>query len=259
MSPPAVETALVADIPVLIACPDTTKAGGRLALWMHFLGGSKEAMVPFLLRLAQAGVAAVSFDAWQHGQRTNEPLDQLMIRAFSQFRRNVWPILGHTTLDAMRVLDWAVESFQPDELVGGGVSMGGDVAVAVAGIDHRVGRVAAMIATPDWTRPGMTALDDAKTVIDQGGPTAYGQWMFDHLNPMTHLGSFARAPAITFQLGENDLHINRENVVRFKAALAGADPDAAAQVDIRVHSSLDHLGAGRDPRVEDACLDWLLR
>jgi hypothetical protein len=50
-----------------------------------------------------------SFDAWQHGQRTNEPLDQLMTRAFGQFRRNVSPILGHTTPDAMRVLDWAVD------------------------------------------------------------------------------------------------------------------------------------------------------
>jgi hypothetical protein len=53
------ETALLADIPVLFARPETTKAGGRLALWMHFLGGSKEAMVPFLLRLAEAGVTAV--------------------------------------------------------------------------------------------------------------------------------------------------------------------------------------------------------
>ncbi len=67
-------------------------------------------------------------------------------------------------------------------------------------------------------------------MIEQGEPTAYGQWMFDHLDPMTHLGSFARAPAITFQLGGNDLHINAENAVRFKAALAGAYPDAATEV-----------------------------
>jgi len=259
MSPPKVEAALVADIPVIFARPETTKSGGRLALWMHFLGGSKEAMVPFLLRLAEAGVTAVSLDAWQHGQRTDESLDQLMNRAFGQFRRNVWPILGHTTLDAMRVLDWAVDRFQPAELVAGGVSMGGDVSVALAGIDDRIRRVAAMIATPDWTRPGMTALDDAETVIDQGEPTAYGQWMFDHLDPMTHLGSFARAPAITFQLGGNDLHINQENAVKFKAALAGAYPDAAAEVHIRVNPGLDHLGAGRDRGVEDACLDWLRR
>lgn len=253
------ETAQVDDIPVLFARPDSTGSSGRLALWMHFLGGNKEAMAPFLLRLADAGVTAVSFDAWQHGQRTDEPLDQLMIRAFAQFRRNVWPILGHTTLDAVRVLDWAVEYFRLDQVVAGGVSMGGDLSVALAGIDDRVGRVAAMIATPDWTRPGMTMLDNPETVIDQGEPTPYGQWMFDHLNPMTHIDSFARAPAIAFDLGENDRHINGENAVAFKAALAGAYPDAAARVQIRVHPGLDHLGAGRDRRVEDTCLDWLLR
>jgi hypothetical protein len=30
---------------------------------MHFLGGNKEAMAPFLQQLAAAGVTAVSFDA----------------------------------------------------------------------------------------------------------------------------------------------------------------------------------------------------
>jgi hypothetical protein len=80
-----------------------TSSMDALPRWLH--GGDG----PFLLRLAEAGVTAVSFDAWQHGQRTNEPLDQLMTRAFGQFRRNVWPILGHITPDAMRVLDWAVD------------------------------------------------------------------------------------------------------------------------------------------------------
>jgi hypothetical protein len=32
----------------------------------------------------------------------------------------------------------------------------------------------------------------------------------------------------------------------------------AAQVDIRVHPGLDHLAAGRDQKVQDACFDWLL-
>jgi hypothetical protein len=36
--------------------------------------------------------------------------------------------------------------------------MGGDVSIALAGIDERVSRVAAMIATPDWTRPRMTMI-----------------------------------------------------------------------------------------------------
>jgi dienelactone hydrolase len=252
------DAAQVDDIPVLVARPSGTGFGGRLTLWMHFLGGSKEAVVPFLSRLAEAGVTALSFDAWQHGQRTDEPVDQRMARAFGQFRLHVWPILGHTTLDAVRVLDWAVERFKPDELVAGGVSMGGDVSIALAGIDERVSRIAAMIATPDWTRPKMTLLDDPETVIEQGEPSPYGQWMFDHLNPMTHLDSFARAPAITFELAGDDLHINGENAVAFKAALAANHPAAAAQVHIRTHPGLDHLAAGRDQAVQDACFDWLV-
>lgn len=253
-----VETVRVDDIPVLIARSDSVASSGRVALSMHFLGGTKEMMTPFLARLAEAGVTAVSFDAWQHGERTEESSDQLMTRAFTQFRRSVWPILGHTTLDAVRVLDWTVERFSPEQVVVGGVSMGGDIAVAVAGIDDRIGRVAAMIATPDWTRPGMRMLADPATVIDQGESTPYGQWMFDHLNPMTHLDFFARAPAIAFDLGENDLHIPADNAVAFRTALAREYPAAADQVQIHIHAGLDHLGAGRDPRVEDACLDWLL-
>ncbi|MFZ1116751.1 MAG: hypothetical protein WAN44_13105 [Propionibacteriaceae bacterium] len=108
-------------------------------------------------------------------------------------------------------------------------------------------------------RDARAGLGGRQKLIERREPTAYGQWMFDHLDPMTHLGSFARAPAITFPLGGNDLHINAENAVRFKAALAGAYPDAATEVHIRVHPGLDHLGAGRDRGVEDACLDWLLR
>ena len=67
------EAALVADIPVIFARPETTKSGGRLALWMHFLGGSKEAMVPFLLRLAEAGVTAVSLT---RGSTGNGPMSR---------------------------------------------------------------------------------------------------------------------------------------------------------------------------------------
>jgi dienelactone hydrolase len=74
---------------------------------------------------------------------------------------------------------------------------------------------------------------------------------------MTHLESFARAPAIAFDLGENDLHINADNAIAFKAALAADHPEAADQVQIHIHPGLDHLGAGRDRRVEDVCFDWL--
>jgi hypothetical protein len=47
------------------------------------------------------------------------------------------------------------------------------------------------------------------------------------------------------------------NAVAFQAALAAVHPDAA-HVDIRTHPGLDHLAAGRDQKVQDACFDWLL-
>ena len=50
-----------------------------------------------------------------------------------------------------------------------------DISIALAGIDKRVGRVVAMIATPDWTRPGMTMLNDPDSLIEQGEPTPYGR------------------------------------------------------------------------------------
>jgi hypothetical protein len=40
------EVVQVDDIPVLVPRPDQTGASDRLALWMHFLGGNKEAMAP---------------------------------------------------------------------------------------------------------------------------------------------------------------------------------------------------------------------
>lgn len=254
-----VEPDRVDDIPVLVAHPDQAAARGVLALWMHFLGGTKEAMAPYLLRLARAGVTAVSFDAWQHGGRTDEPAEQLMRRGLAQFRRNVWPILGHTTLDAVRVLDWAVERFEVTDVVAGGVSMGGDVSVALAGIDPRVSRVAAIVATPDWTRPGMARFDDPSSVLDQGEPTPYGQWMYDHLDPMTHLARFARGPAMAFDLGGEDLHISAQHALAFHQALERSHPAAAQQVRVRIHEGLDHVGAARDPLVQDASMAWLLR
>jgi enterochelin esterase-like enzyme len=74
----------------------------------------------------------------------------------ASFRRRMWPLLGRSTLECLRVLDWIDETFAvAGPRVAGGVSMGGDIAVALAGVDRRIGRVAALVATPDWTRPGM--------------------------------------------------------------------------------------------------------
>jgi dienelactone hydrolase len=248
----------VDDIPVLVALPEPSVRNGRLTLWMHFLSGSKEAVEPQLARLAESGFVAVSFDAWQHGERTAESQQELLDRCFGGFRREVWPILGHSTLDALRVADWALARYElaPD-YVAGGISMGGDLAVALAGIDPRVTRVAPIVATPDWTRPGMTRLDDPTSVIDQGEPTPYGQWLYDHLDPLTHLERYARGPAIAFDLGGGDAHIPAAHARAFRRALGELAPSAGESVVVRVHDGLDHVGVAQDQAVLAASLGWL--
>src|SRR5260370_33684101 len=89
-----------------------------------------------------------------------------------------------------------VHSKSPVFLSVGGLSMGGDIAAAAVGLDHRVERVAAIIATPDWLRPGMQDLFNPGTVLPPGEPDAYAQYFYDHLNPLTHLAAFVHGPAI---------------------------------------------------------------
>ncbi len=252
------DTYLVADVPVLVVHPDPAIANRRLALWMHYLGGSKETMRPALEKLAHAGFTAVSLDAWQHGDRALEPGPQLLARVFGSFRATMWPILGRTVLDAVAVIDHALATFDlAGDVVAGGVSMGGDLALALAGVDPRISRVAAMIATPDWTRPGMTQLEDPNTVIDQGEPTQLGWWLYHHLDPMTHLEHYRHRPEIAFDLAGEDRHIPQANAETFRDALEELDPAAAGHVRIRIHGGLDHLAAGRDTDAQNDSLAFL--
>jgi hypothetical protein len=253
-------TVVVDDVPVLCIEPETRRAGAQLALWLPWLSGAKEACLPFLERLAAAGFVAVSLDPWRQGARASESAEELSARVFANFRREMWPALGHTTLDAFRVVDWALDHFGIDSpVVAGGVSMGGDVAVALAAIDRRVSRVAAVVATPDWTRPGMHAIDDPSRVLPQGDPNPSAQWFYDRLDPISHLDGFAHRPAITFECGGDDAHVPADGALRFQRAFAAAFPDAVEPVRVNLHPGLGHLDGARSPEIMDDCLAWLTR
>ena len=115
-------------------------------IYLPGLGGTKELMLPYLQDLAASGFVALSFDPWQHGERGTESQTEIWTRVFGNFQRHMWPILGQTTLDMLRVIDWAVATLHIEPHISvGGLSMGGDIAVAAAGLDHRVERVAAII------------------------------------------------------------------------------------------------------------------
>jgi len=242
---------------VLWQAPITGGRERRLALWVPWLTGSKEKVSPFLELLADAGFLAVSFDPWQHGERGSQTPDELMDRVFGRFRAAMWPILGQSTLEAMRVVDWAIAELGPvTDVVAGGVSMGGDIAVALAEADPRVSRVATVGSTPDWTRPGMRALDGGG-LVDQGDAGTYAQWLRAHLNPIEHLENYRRAPAIAFECGGDDDHVPPAGAVAFRDALAGVSPEAAGQVRVTVHPGLDHFAVTGDPAVADRCVEWL--
>jgi uncharacterized protein len=158
----------------------------------------------------------------------------------------------------MRVLDWLAGEVEASEgFLVGGFSMGGDAAVALAGIDERVRRVAAIGSTPDWSRPRMHELRDPSRLIDQGEADAYAEWFADHLDPMRHLDRYRRPVAIGFELGGDDHHIPVADAQAFADALAGLDPPAAAEVSIRVHPGLDH-GVVSDQAAKDAAFEFLL-
>lgn len=244
----------VAEIPVLAIAPPEPRA---VALWVPYFSGEAEAMAPVLERLAAAGLFAVSFDPWQHGGRGEENAEQLFERVFAAFRRGMWPILGQTTLDALRVIEWARGRLGGGpRLLAGGTSMGGDVAVALAGIEPRLERVAALVATPDWTRPGMC--DDSRTPplpIDQGEAGPYAQWLYEQLDPITHLERYRRPLSVLFECGAEDAHVPPDGALRFREALAGLDDAAEVQVELR--PGLGHDAAALDEKLIAACVEFL--
>lgn len=254
--------AIVGGIPVrwvVAPEPPPGEAPRRVALFLPFLGGDTGRVTPMLERLAGAGFFAVSFDPWQHGARATESPEQLRDRMLANFRRDMWPVIGQTTLEAMGVLDWvtAHHDVAPDGIVAGGLSMGGDIAVALAGADHRIARVAALGSTPDWTRPGMRDLGGNGALVGQGTPGAYGHWLYEQLDPVTHLDHYAHGPAILFEGSQADGHVPMEAAYRFATALADRSPAAGKNISVRATGNLGHRDAVSNPDAVDRCLAWL--
>ncbi|MBO0882703.1 MAG: hypothetical protein J2P17_20690, partial [Mycobacterium sp.] len=210
--------------------------------------------------LVRAGHPVVSFDPPLHGRRaTTDDAWGFAAQVLGSFRRRMWPILGQATLEAMRVVSWAQEQLdQPDQPVAaGGVSMGGDIAIALAGIDDRVHRVATLGSTPNWRRPGMRSLADPSEVVNQGEADRYAQWYADQLDPSQHVERYLDGLDIAFELGADDQHIPASNAEQFRKAVSTMDDSAASRIRIRIHAGLDHRGVTTSTEALDAAIDWL--
>ncbi|MEU8310546.1 DUF4158 domain-containing protein [Actinomadura sp. NPDC048955] len=71
---------LVEEIPVVWVEPEPRPSRAPLALWLPHLTSTKEGHLPVLRQLAEAGLVAVSFDPWLHGDRGPESPEQIAER-----------------------------------------------------------------------------------------------------------------------------------------------------------------------------------
>jgi dienelactone hydrolase len=251
-------SAWIDHIPALWCEPQTRRSTRQLIVFVPPFSATKELMLPYLQDLAAAGFVALSFDPWQHGERGSESREELATRVFGNFRRYMWPILGQSALDMLRVIDWAVATLHVEPHVyAGGVSMGGDISVAAAGIDHRIERIAAIVATPDWLRPGMQDFANPGTLLPPGTPDAYAQYFYDQLNPLTHLSAFAHGPAIHFICGEKDTHVPPDGAQRFQAALQSAYPENGDHIQVKLVPGLGHMDFIDPEPWWPECLAWI--
>lgn len=224
--------AKVGDIPVLVVAPPQTQ-GRPLVIWLTGFSGQKESVEGNLREFAKKGFVALSFDPYQHGERRVETREELVKRVRGNIRRFFWPILAKSAEETPQVIDWAIKTLGVRNEVGiGGISMGGDISVAAASVDHRIVVVSACVATPDWMRPG--------SFEPPGEPDAAAQADYDRRNPLTHLKLYAHRPAIAFQSGAADKQVPPDGGTRFVAALKPAYGDQADRLVVNLEPEVPH-------------------
>lgn len=246
-------TARIEQVPVTWVAPAAADGPRKLVVWLAPGLSATNVVEPVLARLAREGYLAVSFDSWGRGSRCREPLEDLMPRVWANFPLVAWPLYAQGALEVLRVADWAVRTFDvaPRYAVGGN-SAGGDIAVAAAGLDTRIACVATTVATPDWRRPGMHVGGE---LVAPGPPDAYARYLYDRIDPLTNLASFAHRPAIAFECGDDDDHVPPDGAERFVAALApGYGADAGSRLRVTRHPGVGHATT---PVMMDRCVDWL--
>lgn len=250
----AVSSSRVDHIPLIWIIPDKQQPTSRLAIWLPSGLGKKEDTLPHLQELAAAGFIAVSFDPLYHGEcGTGESAEQMFSRGMENFPYHIWPIIGQSALDTLRVIDWAVSEFGivPPCYIGG-ESLGGDIAVAAAGLDARIGCVSAIIATPDWRRPGMRARGQ---LVPSGHADAYAQFFYDHINPLTNLSGYSHCPTVTFECGAEDDHVPPDGALRFQAALQTIYQSQPDRLRVNLHPRIAHQSI---PAMWQNSLEWFL-
>ena len=176
-------------------------------------------------------------------------------RIFSDFYNNMWPILGQTALDITRIIDWILKNYIiSNKVFMGGLSMGGDIAIAAAILDKRIICITTICSTPDWKRPGMRDNNNPNMLIDSGSPDSYASFFYTHLNPITNLNAYSHLPYINFECGEIDSHVPVDGAIRFKNNLSELYRNDLDKININIHRNIGHQGTDK---MWKNCKNWL--
>jgi len=244
------ESVQIGSIPILyLREKEPRQREPHLVLWLTGFSGSKESVEPQLRDLASRGYVALSWDPYQHGERQIETRPQLVSRVRGNIRRYFWPILGLTAEETPIIIDWAIKNLGVRPEVGmGGVSMGGDISVAAAGVDRRIKAVSACVATPDWMRPG--------SFEPPGEPDEDAQIVYDRRNPLTHPELYRHRPAIAFQSGANDRQVPPDGGEKFVKALAPLYAKTPERLKVNLFPNTAHAFT---PPMWQASVEWFDR
>lgn len=266
-------------IPVYYITPDGYKDGDdmKICLFLSGLSGNKESLVnTYAKYILENGWTAVFFDHYMHGERADiynpttiltsseeevaELRKKILTTCFKNMYRYGWEILGNTSLNALRVLDYFYDNFPVVESVMGGHSMGGDTSLVVAGLDNRINRILCVVTSPDWLRPGMHHLNgygDVEVPSDPGEPDAMSKWYFDSFSPSMNLTRYDRGNLdAMFVCGELDTHINPNWVYTFRENVYRLNPKAGEKLGIWTNMGAGHASPGEDDLHK--LFSWLL-
>lgn len=228
----SLHTADLEDIPLLWAQP-AGEGPWPLVLWLHAFSWSKEDVAPQLIDLALRGFAALSWDLPEHGKRGTETREDLKLRVRADLRRHFWPILARGADETPRIIDWALAhlDIQPRISIGG-ISMGGDMAAAAAGIDSRIDRVGVALATADWLRPGS---DEPQGTASEAGWECYRR-----LDPLSNARRYAHRPAFLFACGADDQQVPPEGADAFVRSLGELYADCPERLAVTREPGTGH-------------------
>jgi dienelactone hydrolase len=251
------QTKTIDDIPIYWLEPGAAPAR-KLVIWLHGFTESRADETDYLRDLATAGYVALSLDPVDHGTRSRYPQEGAIIDPTDgtfiadtdgKLYRHFWSIEAETAESIPRLIDWAIAELGVASQVGiGGKSMGGDIAVAAAGLDKRITAVAACIATPDWLKPG--------SIYEVTAPNAAIQAQFDQHNPLTNLERYQHCPAMLFPCGTADTVVPVAAAVRCAQALADTYSDCPHKLEVLLEEGVEHE---LTETMWHKALDWLAR